>query len=990
MKKTIIYLLLFLPFIGLAQVSTGQEQEFDYGIKNNSLQEITTPPYLATFGMDGTQGRIPSAYIEKTANKQNTPVYDGTGAKYPTLDLMNGNFLESTKLFARTGITNKSDQFDLTVLNINTLRILPVDRAFFYNEITGAGKIANDGFKSFPQKDYVLTQLVTATGGNINLNPIVADGKTARFIGYDRSGNIISSITNFANSPDVCQLGFVTVVKSGSSIQFLDITPGGRNCAANPILANLNDLDRTDIGLSSTVKVGFNTGTPTLNASNGTIKKAGANWRGVTNPGNNSPIDYISYTGQSTLNFTPINPAFATSSAAITPISNWTTTVDGIAFNTSFWNTTTGAKGTMNNGVFSIKRVIQGVRGGVFLQDAEHATTACFANLAEAQANLYKVGLFSDAIVPPEVGTEIARIVYQKSITNFSDETKFIIYPSGNSAGGNSSAITPVSDATTVSKGIIQLAGDLGGTATAPTVPGLVNKADKTTTISTTSPLSGGGDLSANRTLSISQATTSTNGYLSSTDWNTFNNKQNTLTNPITGTGTTNYLPKFNGISTLGDSLIYDNGTNVGIGATSPTSNLHIRNTTGNCELKINTPAGTGDAILNFQNDGQGNYYQIYERSSGAFKFKHDGAEIARFSSNGNLGIGTTTDNGNKLRVGGQAWIDGIVKVNTVDGGAVQLLANGVEDWIFGEDSGEATRNFNIYNYNTSSINFSVNRATGNIGIGTTTDNGTDKLQVNGKGTFKDAVKVTDASGFGVSLEPVGGIPTIWAVDVSKPLDFRTADLQRMRIDTNGNVGIGTTTDNGIDKLQVNGTVSGSPATASNQFVTKAQSDLKADLASPTFTGTPSLPTGTIGVTQTAGNNTTALATTAFVTTAVTSGNYAPSISSITSLSGVTLQRGSYVKVGSIVTVTVSFAFTGFTPSSFSVLDIDLPFSRNSSATNNCGITSIYATGGSVTDTRVGRVYSSSTTKATVFTHTPSSASSGGIVVASFQYDTSF
>jgi hypothetical protein len=40
-----------------------------------------------------------------------------------------------------------------------------------------------------------------------------------------------------------------------------------------------------------------------------------------------------------------------------------------------------------------------------------------------------------------------------------------------------------------------------------------------------------------------------------------------------------------------------------------------------------------------------------------------------------------------------------------------------------------------------------------------------------------------------------------------------------------------------------------------------------AGLNSPTFTGTPSLPTGTIGVTQTAGNNTTALATTAFVTT---------------------------------------------------------------------------------------------------------------------------
>ena len=42
-----------------------------------------------------------------------------------------------------------------------------------------------------------------------------------------------------------------------------------------------------------------------------------------------------------------------------------------------------------------------------------------------------------------------------------------------------------------------------------------------------------------------------------------------------------------------------------------------------------------------------------------------------------------------------------------------------------------------------------------------------------------------------------------------------------------------------------------------------------APLASPTFSGTPSLPTGTTGITQTAGNNTTALATTAFVTTAV-------------------------------------------------------------------------------------------------------------------------
>lgn len=43
----------------------------------------------------------------------------------------------------------------------------------------------------------------------------------------------------------------------------------------------------------------------------------------------------------------------------------------------------------------------------------------------------------------------------------------------------------------------------------------------------------------------------------------------------------------------------------------------------------------------------------------------------------------------------------------------------------------------------------------------------------------------------------------------------------------------------------------------------------KADLASPTLTGTPTLPTGTIATTQSAGNNTTALATTAFVQAAI-------------------------------------------------------------------------------------------------------------------------
>lgn len=54
---------------------------------------------------------------------------------------------------------------------------------------------------------------------------------------------------------------------------------------------------------------------------------------------------------------------------------------------------------------------------------------------------------------------------------------------------------------------------------------------------------------------------------------------------------------------------------------------------------------------------------------------------------------------------------------------------------------------------------------------------------------------------------------------------------------------------------------------ATTAFVTTAD-NLKANLASPTFTGTPSLPTGTTATTQSASDNSTKLATTAYVDTA--------------------------------------------------------------------------------------------------------------------------
>ena len=70
----------------------------------------------------------------------------------------------------------------------------------------------------------------------------------------------------------------------------------------------------------------------------------------------------------------------------------------------------------------------------------------------------------------------------------------------------------------------------------------------------------------------------------------------------------------------------------------------------------------------------------------------------------------------------------------------------------------------------------------------------------------------------------------------------------------------------------------------------------KADLASPTFTGSPVLPTGTTGVTQSAGNNSTALSTTAYTDAAITALS--------TSLS--TAIKSAVYPVGTIYTAIVS------------------------------------------------------------------------------------
>jgi hypothetical protein len=120
------------------------------------------------------------------------------------------------------------------------------------------------------------------------------------------------------------------------------------------------------------------------------------------------------------------------------------------------------------------------------------------------------------------------------------------------------------------------------------------------------------------------------------------------------------------------------------------------------------------------------------------------------------------------------------------------------------------------------------------------------------------SAKVTSGLTF-MSSEGTSGAGSTYTLTTADPISLGTTSLTFVLINAGSAVAASS----------VAFTPTGGIAAANVQAALAELDTEKANIASPTFTGTPTLPTGTIGVTQAAGNSTTALATTAFVTTAV-------------------------------------------------------------------------------------------------------------------------
>ena len=168
------------------------------------------------------------------------------------------------------------------------------------------------------------------------------------------------------------------------------------------------------------------------------------------------------------------------------------------------------------------------------------------------------------------------------------------------------------------------------------------------TQIDTTAPLTG-GTITSTGTIGITQSGAAQDGYLSSIDWNTFNNKQDALTNPVTGTGTVYYLPMWSGLTTLMDSpLSY----------ASDLFTFHYNSASGGAVTFANSNGVAYAYTIQMNNFGSPRS-TIHKYTDGNIAQEINNIQVSRVFQNGNTIIGDgLLDTGHKLTIEGDLYID--------------------------------------------------------------------------------------------------------------------------------------------------------------------------------------------------------------------------------------------------------------------------------------------------------------------------------------------
>jgi len=347
---------------------------------------------------------------------------------------------------------------------------------------------------------------------------------------------------------------------------------------------------------------------------------------------------------------------------------------------------------------------------------------------------------------------------------------------------------------------------------------------------------------------------------------------------------------------------------------------------TGNVTITSNSAS----PALVITQDGAGDIIQFKDVTSDTtYSFIDANGKVSTIASTtANAGFNIAHGAAPTSPVNGDIW--------TTTTGLFARINNGTRQFATLSD-GQSFSGNNTFTGPTLTFGNSTAASTVNIGTGATLTATTKAVNIGTAGVAGSTTNITVGPVLGASTTSIGNTTAASTLNLAAGATL-TATTKAVNIGTAGvagsttNIAIGSTTGTSTTTLQ--GITNGITQTAGDSslklattaFVTTAD-NLKAPLASPTFTGTvtipagasisgfaplasptfsgsPSLPTGTIGVTQSPGNNTTALATTAFVTAAVGAGGAVTSVAGRTG--AVVLSNTDISGLGTMATATAA------------------------------------------------------------------------------------